>query len=286
VPLKSESTITRNACAKKGSEYTSAVEESSMVEAPTMALGLEVKTVMSKKKDVWRPEWHEVTNAEAHQVTGSTLTPSQVFPYPTGNLPVQLQKLPGLYGAYISGYATGSISPENVTVLGEVVAVREDEGMGKGYVWAFGVSGSGVYVNGPYKFFDGHHFADTASVPVDKLFGNVPTHSSPLSIAANTASLSPGQPAQKSKTIAVRFALHEPTATGVSLCGDFNRWAVEATPMQRSAGSDVWEVNVELAPGRYEYKFVIDGQWKEDPLANEKVVNSYGTPNSVVVVPS
>jgi hypothetical protein len=43
-----------------------------------------------------------------------------------------------------------------------------------GYVWAFGVSGSGVYINGPYKFFQGHHFNDTGSVPLDKIFGNVP----------------------------------------------------------------------------------------------------------------
>ena len=98
----------------------------------------------------------------------------KLYPYDIRKLPLQLQKLPGLYAAYISGYSTESISPEGVTVLGEVAAVRADEGIGKGYVWVFGASGSGVYINGPYKYFDGHHFQDTGSVPVDKLFGNVP----------------------------------------------------------------------------------------------------------------
>lgn len=131
-----------------------------------------------KKHNVWRSEWHQVTNAEAHRVTGSSATPGIVYPYDINHLPVQIQKLPGLYGSFISGYASASISPENVSVLGEVAAVRADSGMGKGYVWVFGVSGSGVYINGPYKFFDNHHFPDTGSVPVDQLFGNVPRYPS------------------------------------------------------------------------------------------------------------
>jgi hypothetical protein len=79
-----------------------------------------------------------------------------------------------LYASFISGYVNESVSPEGVAMLGEVAAVREDAGKGKGYVWVFGLSGSNVYVNGPYKYFDGHHFANTGSIPVEKLFGNVP----------------------------------------------------------------------------------------------------------------
>ena len=45
-----------------------------------------------------------------------------------------------------------------------------------------------------------------------------------------------------------------------------------------------WETTIALAPGRYEYKFVVDGQWLPDPLAHENVWNQHGTLNSVVEV--
>lgn len=143
---------------------------------PTRVLEGLLHIIMSY--DIWRTDWHQITNTEAHAITGSTATPGIVHPYEIQKLPSQLQKLPGLYAAYISGYSTESISPEGVAVLGEVVAARADEGIGKGYVWAFGISGSGVYINGPYKYFDGHHFPDTGSVPIEKLFGNVPPYTS------------------------------------------------------------------------------------------------------------
>ncbi len=126
--------------------------------------------------EAWRTDWHKIMNTEAHALTGSAACPGVVYPYDIQQLPTQLQKLPGLYAGFVSGYLTQSISPEGVTVLGEVVAARADEGIGKGYVWVFGLSGSGVYFNGPYKPYDGHHFPDTGSVPVEKLFGNVPEY--------------------------------------------------------------------------------------------------------------
>ena len=45
-----------------------------------------------------------------------------------------------------------------------------------------------------------------------------------------------------------------------------------------------WETTVDLAPGRYEYKFVRDGEWIPDLLAHENVWNQHGTLNSVVEV--
>jgi 1,4-alpha-glucan branching enzyme len=45
-----------------------------------------------------------------------------------------------------------------------------------------------------------------------------------------------------------------------------------------------WETTAALAPGRYQYKFLIDGQWIPDPLARENVRNYHGTLNSVVEV--
>jgi hypothetical protein len=69
----------------------------------------------------------------------------------------------------------------------------------------------------------------------------------------------------------------------VSLSGDFNGWSPNATPMKRCDDGH-WETTLELAPGRYEYKFVRDGDWMPDLLARENVLNGYGTLNSVIEV--
>jgi hypothetical protein len=69
----------------------------------------------------------------------------------------------------------------------------------------------------------------------------------------------------------------------VSLSGDFNGWSPNATPMKRYDDGH-WETTLELAPGRYEYKFVRDGEWMPDLLTRENVLNGYGTLNSVIEV--
>ena len=85
------------------------------------------------------------------------------------------------------------------------------------------------------------------------------------------------------KAVNVAFILFEPDARQVALGGDFNRWASDATPMKRHDGGQ-WEIAVALAPGRYEYKFMVDGHWMPDPLAHENVWNQHGTLNSVIEV--
>jgi hypothetical protein len=45
-----------------------------------------------------------------------------------------------------------------------------------------------------------------------------------------------------------------------------------------------WETTVPLAPGRYQYKFLADGEWLLDPAAQQNVPNEYGSLNSVVEV--
>lgn len=68
----------------------------------------------------------------------------------------------------------------------------------------------------------------------------------------------------------------------VILTGSFNNWDEEALLMKRVA--DGWEMHLTLAPGVYEYKFIADGKWLEDPANPEKRRNQYGTFNSVLRV--
>ena len=85
------------------------------------------------------------------------------------------------------------------------------------------------------------------------------------------------------QSLSVSFALHKPDAKGVSLCGDFNGWSPGATSMKRQDDGH-WETTVALAPGRYQYKFVVDGEWIADPAAQNNVPNEHGSLNSVVEV--
>ncbi len=79
------------------------------------------------------------------------------------------------------------------------------------------------------------------------------------------------------------FVLVDSVAKSVFLSGEFNGWSSSATPLQlREAGK--WETTISLAPGRYQYKFVVDGDWKTDPQAQEQVWNEHGTLNSVIEI--
>jgi 1,4-alpha-glucan branching enzyme len=45
-----------------------------------------------------------------------------------------------------------------------------------------------------------------------------------------------------------------------------------------------WKTTVALPPGRYQYKFIVDGEWIADPAAQKSVPNEHGSVNSVVEV--
>jgi serine protease AprX len=81
------------------------------------------------------------------------------------------------------------------------------------------------------------------------------------------------------------FVFHDDSAHSVSLAGDFNGWSQRATPLERNE-SGLWFTEIVIPQaGRFEYKFVIDGQrWLEDPSNGMKAVNNYGGLNSVLVI--
>ena len=66
----------------------------------------------------------------------------------------------------------------------------------------------------------------------------------------------------------------------VILTGSFNGWNEHEIKMKKVA--DGWELHAELPPGRYEYKFIADGEWLHDPYAKDNVRNEHGTLNSVL----
>ncbi len=79
------------------------------------------------------------------------------------------------------------------------------------------------------------------------------------------------------------FRFYAPQAKRVSLAGSFNNWDTKALSAKKdSRGS--WAVKLNLKPGRYEYKFLVDGSWLNDPRCTACTTNSFGTQNCVIEV--
>ena len=86
------------------------------------------------------------------------------------------------------------------------------------------------------------------------------------------------------------FATRAPDAKKVYVAGSFNCWDPEVTLMQRNQHG-VWSVTLQLEPGRYEYRYVIDGIWRSEESCEGPhgdcphcVPNDFGTRNCVFEV--
>lgn len=80
-----------------------------------------------------------------------------------------------------------------------------------------------------------------------------------------------------------QFKLYAPQAKRVNLAGSFNNWNTKTLAAKRDSKGN-WTVKVNLRPGRYEYKFLVDGSWLNDPNCTNCVGNGFGSQNSVVEV--
>jgi 1,4-alpha-glucan branching enzyme len=81
----------------------------------------------------------------------------------------------------------------------------------------------------------------------------------------------------------VRFSLRWVGARSVAVAGSFNDWLPTNCPMTFD-GKDTWHAELELTPGSYEYRFIVDGEWCDDPEAMRRVSNPFGSVNAVRVV--
>ncbi|MDY6972080.1 MAG: isoamylase early set domain-containing protein [Thermodesulfobacteriota bacterium] len=87
----------------------------------------------------------------------------------------------------------------------------------------------------------------------------------------------------KGKTKRVAFSVHAPDAGEVILLGDFNHWDPTKHPMKKDE-SAAWKKVIMVPPGRYEYKFLVDREWWNDPNNQDFCFNCFGTINNVVVI--
>ena len=76
------------------------------------------------------------------------------------------------------------------------------------------------------------------------------------------------------------FAILAPDALSVQLAGDFTHWKEKAISLKRDTGG-VWRTTVSLAPGTHHYRFIVDGQWRDDPECTVRVPNPFGGYNAI-----
>jgi len=81
----------------------------------------------------------------------------------------------------------------------------------------------------------------------------------------------------------VAFTLEAPWASSVKLVGDFTGWENQPVPMMHSP-EGIWFTTVPLVPGQYSYRFIVDGQWYDDPISNQHIPNPFGTKNALINV--
>ena len=87
-------------------------------------------------------------------------------------------------------------------------------------------------------------------------------------------------PALKSVT----FTVHAEAGQDVRLAGSFTDWETKAKKMTFKKANGVYSVTVKLAPGEYQYKFIIGDKWTTDDQNTEFVPNDKGTFNSKLVI--
>ncbi|PKN02109.1 MAG: hypothetical protein CVU77_01425 [Elusimicrobia bacterium HGW-Elusimicrobia-1] len=97
------------------------------------------------------------------------------------------------------------------------------------------------------------------------------------------ATAAPGAGGPKVTGEGVRFVYKNPAAKNVFAAGEFNAWNAQADPLIRQKDG-TWLLVKKIPPGRYNYKFIVDGQWLNDPVNTATSDDGYGGKNSVLEV--
>ena len=83
----------------------------------------------------------------------------------------------------------------------------------------------------------------------------------------------------------VTFVCNAPNAKKAAVAGSFNNWSASKHAMEKRKTDGCFACSISLKPGRYEYKFVLNGgDWITDPKAKEQCPDGKGGVNCVLHV--
>ena len=81
----------------------------------------------------------------------------------------------------------------------------------------------------------------------------------------------------------VVFEFYAPAAEDVRLAGTFNSWDPSKHRLRKESNGR-WHLTLKLKSGRYEYRYLVDGNWENDQRPVGCVPNAFGSWNCVVEV--
>lgn len=79
------------------------------------------------------------------------------------------------------------------------------------------------------------------------------------------------------------FSITAPEARSVLLVGDFTEWEKQPVSLHKKKDG-LWRATVELEPGEHRYRFLVDGEWRDDPACGMWIQNPYGSEDAVRTV--
>ena len=89
---------------------------------------------------------------------------------------------------------------------------------------------------------------------------------------------------KKATVIDQTFSFNAPGATRVALVGDFTHWQKNPVNLQKQPDG-IWRTTVALEPGEHHYRFLVDGEWRDDPECPLRVANPFGGHDAVLKLP-
>ena len=88
---------------------------------------------------------------------------------------------------------------------------------------------------------------------------------------------------KKSAKQKVNFSILAPAARNVQLVGDFSGWEQHPVDLKKLKNGE-WKAILPLSAGKYEYRYIVDGHWTDDPNCTMHAPNSFGSQNCVIIV--
>lgn len=85
---------------------------------------------------------------------------------------------------------------------------------------------------------------------------------------------------KKGTSRAQTFSFQAAEALSVQLVGDFTHWQREPINLKRDPDG-IWQTTIRLKPGKHNYRFLLNGQWQDDPACTIRVANPFGRENMV-----
>jgi 1,4-alpha-glucan branching enzyme len=90
-------------------------------------------------------------------------------------------------------------------------------------------------------------------------------------------------PNNKLNAVDQTFSFKAPGAANVMLVGDFTHWQQSPVSLRKQPDG-IWRVTIPLSPGEHHYRFLVDGEWRDDPECKLQIPNPFGSRDSVIRV--